>query len=114
LLTKEHFQQLLKNGMASVPEEKDHKPVVFLFSSHGLATLLVSELLPEDEDIAFCLIDRSDGAVVSGYIALSYLEGMRDISMVWESSETKPSLQITRCQSILAFVKAAKSDYVIA
>jgi len=71
-------EQLLKNGIESVPDAKDHKPVVRLFSSYGNVQMLLSELLPEDKNIAFGLLDRGDGKVEPAFILLSDLENMRD------------------------------------
>jgi hypothetical protein len=78
LLTTVIRQQLTKNGLESVPEAKDHMPVVHLFSSNGRMDILLSELLPEDDDIAFGLLDNGSGRVASSFISLTELESMRD------------------------------------
>ena len=72
------MEQLLKNGIESVPDAKDHMPVVRLFSSNGNAQMLLSEILPEDKNIAFGLLDRGDGKVEPAFILISDLMNMRD------------------------------------
>lgn len=106
LLTKAHFQQLVTNGLASVPQEKDHKPVVFLFSSHGPACWLLSELLPEDHDISFGLFDPGDGSVVSGYLSLTDLEGLRDC----HGLGVERDITFTSMQPLSAYYYLAKSN----
>lgn len=57
LLTAEIFNKLLANGKASAAKNGgiDHPPVVKLFTPDAGATWLLSELDPEDNDIAFGL-----------------------------------------------------------
>jgi hypothetical protein len=78
LLEKTHQEQLIANGLASLPNPQDHHPVVCLMASSGSATWLLSELLPEDHEIAFGLIDQGDGRILSGFLDLKQLEGLRD------------------------------------
>ena len=85
ILTKEIRAQLLANGRAqrvairSMPEPKprDPFPVVKLFTPHAGATWLLSELDPEDEDLAFGLCDLGLGEPELGYVRISELEALR-------------------------------------
>ena len=52
-------------------------PVVKLFTPWGSATWLLSELDPEDEDIAFGLCDLGFGCPELGSVRLSELEAVR-------------------------------------
>ena len=66
LLTKEIREQLLRNGreqakVKGAKAEKDFPPVVKLFYPAGPATWLLTELDPEDEDVAWGLCDLGMG-----------------------------------------------------
>ena len=66
LLTKEQRERLLKNGrdqqkVKGTKAEKDFWPVVKLFNPAGAATWLLTELDPEDEDVAWGLCDLGHG-----------------------------------------------------
>jgi hypothetical protein len=80
LLPKSHLDKLIANGLASVPAEKDHFPVVHLFTSIGGAAWLLTEILPEDDDFGFGLMDDGEGNVGPAYVRVSDLEGLRDPS----------------------------------
>lgn len=54
--TKEQLTKLLNNGN-SVNRGKDHKPVVKLFTPDAACTWLLTEIDPEETDIAFGLCD---------------------------------------------------------
>ena len=85
ILTKEVRAQLLANGRAqrvairSMPEPKplDPFPVVKLFTPDAAATWLLSELDPEDEDLAFGLCDLGLGELELGYVRIGELEALR-------------------------------------
>ena len=83
LITKEQRQRLLNNGrFNSFRRERgefeiDFKPVVKLFCPWGGATWLLSELDPDDPDIAFGLCDLGFGFPELGSVRLSELEGLR-------------------------------------
>jgi len=82
LLTREQREQLLKNGRAQAKvkgtkAEKDFWPVVKLFYPAGAATWLLTEIDPEDEDIAVGLCDLGVGFPEFGTVRLSELEGFR-------------------------------------
>lgn len=76
LLTQEQTRQLLANGEFNShhPEDpKDFPPVVKLFCPWGGATWLLTELDPEDPDIAFGLCDLGMGFPELGTVSLSEL-----------------------------------------
>jgi hypothetical protein len=78
LITKEQREKLLKNGReseASKPDCPDHYPVVKLFAPWGSSTWLLTELDPEDPDIAFGLCDLGFGFPEIGSVRISELEG---------------------------------------
>jgi len=87
LLTEELRAKLLANGKANAErladpdnqngETHDFKPVVKLFNPCGVATWLLTELDPEDPDIAFGLCDLGFGCPELGSVRLSELEGVK-------------------------------------
>lgn len=83
LLTDEQRARMLKNGRENaerIEEDGDtHNfwPVVKLFCPWGAATWLLTELDPEDEDIAFGLCDLGMGSPELGSVRLSELAAVR-------------------------------------
>ena len=79
LLTKEQEDQLLAQGRCNAgrEESEDFKPIVKLFCPWGGATWLLSELDPEDTDIAFGLCDLGMGCPELGTVRLSELDSVR-------------------------------------
>jgi len=82
LLTKEIRQKLIANGreqakVKGTKAEKDFWPVVKLFYPAGAATWLITELDPEDEDIAWGLCDLGMGCAEFGTVRISELENFR-------------------------------------
>jgi len=82
LLTKELREKLLANGreqakVKGTKSEKDFWPVVKLFYPAGAATWLLTELDPEDEDIATGLCDLGMGFPEFGTVRISELESFR-------------------------------------
>lgn len=83
LITLAQHKQLLANGMANATplsedgDTHDFAPVVKLFCPWGAATWLLSEIDPEDEDIAFGLCDLGFGSPELGTVRLSELEAVR-------------------------------------
>lgn len=83
LLTDEQRARLLANSHANREriskglDEHDWQPVVKLFCPWGAATWLLSELDPEDEDIAFGLCDLGMGCPELGSVRLSELAAVR-------------------------------------
>ena len=82
LLTQAQYAQLLKHGrqQAAVREagkpEIDFHPVVKLFTPDGGATWLLTEIDPDDPDIAFGLCDLGLGFPEIGSVSLSELEAL--------------------------------------
>lgn len=74
LFLKTQYAKLLKNGAA---RDQDHAPVVKLFTPWGGATWLLSEIDPEDPDIAFGLCDLGMGEPELGYVSLSEMRSIR-------------------------------------
>ncbi|WFU33661.1 DUF2958 domain-containing protein [Bradyrhizobium brasilense] len=83
LLTDRQRERMLANGCAreadllTGDETTDFVPVVKLFCPWGAATWLLSELDPENPDIAFGLCDLGVGCPELGNVSLSELESIR-------------------------------------
>jgi len=82
LLTKELREKLLANGheqakVKGTKAEKDFWPVVKLFYPAGAATWLLTELDPEDEDVAWALCDLGMGFPEYGTVRISELESFQ-------------------------------------
>ena len=75
--------KLLHNGRfnanlrANGEQEVDFPPLVKLFNPCGAATWLLSELDPDDPDIAFGLCDLGFGFPELGSVSLSEIEELR-------------------------------------
>jgi hypothetical protein len=79
LLTKDLRDRLLANGreqagVKGTKAEKDFWPVVKLFYPASAATWLLTELDPEDEDVAWGLCDLGMGFPEFGTVRISELE----------------------------------------
>lgn len=78
LITKAERVQLLANGKRSLEDPGfDPRPVVKLFTPDGACTWLLSELDPEDPDIAFGLCDLGLGFPELGGVLFSELIALR-------------------------------------
>ena len=78
LLTKAQHDKMLKNGIRSIDEENfDPRPVVKFFTPDGSATWLLTELDPDDNDIAFGLCDLGMGCPELGSVRISELTSAR-------------------------------------
>jgi len=83
LLTAEQRARMLRNGRDNAERIEDDGnthdfwPVVKLFCPWGAATWLLSELDPEDEDIAFGLCDLGMGCPELGSVSLSEIAAIR-------------------------------------
>ena len=72
------FTQLLANGHCTAGgEEIDPRPVVKLFTPDANATWLLTEIDPDDEDLAFGLCDLGLGSPEIGNVRLSELASLR-------------------------------------
>ena len=81
-LTTPLKDQLVRNGLKQEPvrgtcDEIDFEPVVKFFTPDAGATWLLTEILPEDEDIAFGLCDLGAGCPELGMVRLSELQCLR-------------------------------------
>ena len=85
LITADIRKRLLKNGRLRQQSqianqgEPDFLPVVKFFTPDAGCTWLLTELDPEDNDIAFGLCDLGVGCPELGYVSLSELASVRGI-----------------------------------
>lgn len=71
--------QLLSNGMRTASgEDHDPRPIVRLFAVGGAASWLLTELDPDDPDLAYGLCDLGLGAPALDYVRLSDLLAVTD------------------------------------
>ena len=83
LLTTSIRDQLLRNGRiqqglaVAGDTDADFVPVVKLFTPDAACTWLLSELDPEEPDIAFGLCDLGMGCPELGSVSISELESVR-------------------------------------
>ena len=83
LLTANIRERLLRNGRIRQQRELDSKaepdflPVVKLFTPDANCTWLLTEIDPDDPDIAFGLCDLGMGCPELGSVSLSELASMR-------------------------------------
>lgn len=80
LLAHEHRETMRTNGRFNAEhaeDPRDFKPVVKLFCPWGGATWLLTELDPDDPDIAFGLCDLGMGFPELGSVRISELESVR-------------------------------------
>jgi hypothetical protein len=77
-ITDEAHAELLANGHRTAGGETiDPKPVVKLFLPGSGATWLLTEVDPDDEDLAFGLCDLGAGFPELGSVRLSELDSVR-------------------------------------
>ncbi len=84
LITKAQRRQLEKNGVAQRKARErgtfiDFKPVVKLFTPDAGATWLLSEVYPDDPEIAFGLCDLGVGFPEIGDVSLTELAAVRGV-----------------------------------
>lgn len=83
LLTQDQEAQMRANGIANAARiakdgnTEDLRPVVKLFCPWGGATWLLTELDPDDPDIAFGLCDLGMGFPELGSVRLSEMRALR-------------------------------------
>ena len=78
LILRHERAMMLAHGVRSAAgEDFDPKPVVKLFTPDAACTWLLSELDPEDPDIAFGLCDLGMGFPELGSVRISELESVR-------------------------------------
>ena len=74
LLTVADSVALLVNAIS---DDRDHPPVLKLFTPDGAATWLISEADPDDPDRLFGLCDLGLGSPELGYVSLAELTALR-------------------------------------
>jgi len=76
LFTNAQYQKLLENGL---PEnrDKDHSPIIHLYLQCTNCEWLISELDPEDPNLAFGLCDLGMGFPELGYVSLEELQSVK-------------------------------------
>jgi len=95
LFTKQQYELLIKNGSDQNPE-KDHRPEVMLFMTNTNWVWLLSELDPNNPDIAFGLCDLGVGCPELGYVSISELkEAQCSLSYLERNSSFKGSFPIS-------------------
>lgn len=77
LFTKAQYEALLHNGKLTMNGVHDPKSVVKLFTPDAQATWLLSEIIPDEPDVAFGLCDLGLGSPELGYVSLIELEAVR-------------------------------------
>ena len=82
LLTKSIHEKLLNHGKARQDQSRDLRgedfvPVVKLFTPDANCTWLLTELDPQDPDIAFGLCDLGMGCPELGYVSIKELVSVR-------------------------------------
>ncbi|MBO9565738.1 MAG: DUF2958 domain-containing protein [Niastella sp.] len=75
LYTQSQYKQLIKNGQN---RDKDHYPVIKLFMPGMAHTWLITELDPEEPDIAFGLCDLGIGFPELGYVSLEEISSVKN------------------------------------
>jgi hypothetical protein len=110
LITKEQERRLLANGSFNAlrtnqgKEPKDFRPVVKLFCPWGAATWLLTELDPEDPDLAFGLCDLGQGFPELGSVRLSEISEVRGPGGLTIERDR----HFQACKSILAYADDAR------
>jgi len=83
LFTANQTRRLLANGqktataLAEMREPPDHRPVVKLFTPDAACTWLLTEIDPDEPDIAFGLCDLGMGFPELGSVSLSEIGQLR-------------------------------------
>ena len=118
LITKDQERQMRKNGMVNATrrarglECEDFQPVVKLFCPWGEAIWLLSELDPEDPDVAFGLCDLGTGFPELGIVRISELEAIRGPAP-WLCIESDPEFTPTKTLDAYA-VEARRAGCIVA
>jgi hypothetical protein len=109
--TAQQQAKLLANGQANaerrdrqLPEE-DFRPVVKLFTPDAGATWLLSELNPEEPDIAFGLCDLGHGFPELGNVSLAELAEARG----WTNLPIERDLHFEPTKTLTAYADEARS-----
>lgn len=108
LLTQAQREQLVSNGRQQEPvrgtdDEIDFRPVVKLFTPDANATWLLTEIDPENPDIAFGLCDLGMGCPELGSVSLSEIASIRGRLRL----PVERDLHFEADQTLSAYAKAA-------
>ncbi len=110
LITDEQRIQLLHNGGTSRQAANfDPMPVVKLFTPDAGATWLLTELDPQDEDLAFGLCDLGMGCPELGYVRISELAELRGPLGL----PVERDLHFTAMRSLSEYTRLARAEGVI-
>jgi hypothetical protein len=101
LYTQPQYDQLIKNGQQ---RGKDHYPVIKLFMPGTAHTWLITELDPEEPDLAFGLCDLGMGFPELGYVSLEEITSVKTAF-----GEVERDLHFTARYPISVYTDAARS-----
>ena len=105
LITEAQRQTLLAHGARRLAgEDLDVVPVVKLFTPDASATWLLTELDPDDPDIAFGLCDLGLGEPELGSVRLSEIEAVRGPRGLLVERD----LHFEACRTLSAYAVAAR------
>lgn len=105
------FNTLLANGHRTAGgDDIDPPPVLKLFTPDAGATWLLTEIDPDDEDLAFGLCDLGLGSPELGYVRLSELSSVRGRLGLPIEKDT----HFVANMSISAYAKAARQKGTMA
>jgi hypothetical protein len=105
-ITDAQFELLLANGLQSQSQEDfDPLPVVKLFTPDAGATWLLTEIEPEDPDMAFGLCDLGLGFPELGRVSLTELAQVRGMLKL----PIEQDLHFRADQRLSAYAKVARS-----
>lgn len=74
LFTQAQYDRLLENGRTP---DSDHPPIVKLFTPDAACTWLISEIDPEEPDLAFGLCDVGFGCAELGSVSIAEIAALR-------------------------------------
>ncbi len=109
LLTADLRARLLQNGrlmqqFAGTEAEPDFLPVVKLIAPDAGCTWLLTELDPDDPDIAFGLCDLGMGCPELGYVRITEIESVRGVLGL----PVERDLQFVARRTISAYAEEAR------
>ena len=110
LFTAEQRARLLANGQSNLTRrnsglrEEDFKPVVKLFTPDADCTWLLTEISPEDPDIAFGLCDLGVGFPELGNVSLTELSEVRG----WSNLSVERDLYFEPTKTLAAYADEAR------
>ncbi len=105
--TNKEYAQLIANGnQTQIDNIGDHVPVVKLFTPDANGTWILSEIVPDDNILAFGLCDLGLGFPELGYVSLIELEELRGPAGLPVEKDSHFSATTT----ITAYAKAARSN----